>query len=70
MSVRGAIRNGEWRGSLVGSCRENGRILTADEILDRLCDALAAGEEMLPFQDCDNWDPKNGCMGHEQVENG
>lgn len=52
MSVRGAIRNGEWRRSLVGSCTdpETGRVLTADEILSALFDCLLApGSQPVPF---------------------
>ncbi len=66
MSVRGAIRNGEWCGSLVGYCRKpDGSLMTRDEIFDALCDHLTQGHEMIPFgEPCDGWDWKEGCPGH------
>lgn len=71
LSVRGALRNGAWRkhadGSLVGSCtHDDGRHMTEHEIFTHLCDALASGQEFLPYGECDNFDPKSGCHGHEE----
>ena len=69
LSIRGAIRNGEHRGSLLGNCTVDGRTLTADEILDVLIDHLAQGHEMLPYgPPCDRWDWKEGCNGHQKEE--
>lgn len=65
MSVRGAIRNGEWRGSLVGACKEGDRVLTSDEILDALCDHLTQGHEVIPLgTPCEGWSWTDGCPGH------
>lgn len=73
LSVRGALRNGWWRtgvdGSLVGYCKhDDGRRMTADEVFNVLCDALANGQEELPLGACDNFDPKRGCLGHDTVD--
>jgi len=65
LSVRGAIRNGEWRGTLVGACTDGDRVLTADEILTALLDHLQQGHEVIPYGvACDRWDWKDGCRGH------
>ncbi len=68
MSVRGALRNCTWRRELVGNCTVEGRVLTADEIFDMLCDELTKGHEIIPYSPCDNWDWKDGCQGHESGE--
>lgn len=73
MSVRGVLHSGEWRRSLVGACtdQETGRLLTADEIFDALCDELAQGHEVIPYGEaCDRWDWKTGCMGHDGEADG
>lgn len=70
LSVRGCLRSGEWR-NLAGSVRDSdtGRMLTADEIHEQLCDELAQGHEIIPFGEaCDAWDWKTGCKGHESTE--
>lgn len=44
----------------------NGKQLkTADEVKSFLLDALSEGYEFLPMTECDNFDKKRGCMGHE-----
>lgn len=73
LSVRGALRNGMWRehvdGSLVGCfTHDDGRQMTEGEVYDSLCDALANGQEKLPYGACDNFDPKRGCLGHDTVD--
>jgi len=71
VSVRGALRNfkaSEW----VGCCTdtETGRQLSADEIHDAFCDALAQGHEVVPFGGaCEGFDYSGGgCPGHEVPE--
>jgi hypothetical protein len=70
ISIRGALRSGEYR-NFVKSCTDKttGRPLTELEVFDCLCDELAQGHEIIPFDNaCDNWDPKTGCKGHRHVE--
>lgn len=38
---------------------------TADEVNTWLLDMLSEGYEMLPIEECDNFDKKTGCLGHE-----
>ena len=45
--------------------REDGSPMTVREIKAVLCDHLAQGHEVIPMGECDNWDLKNGCGGHE-----
>lgn len=68
MSVRGALRNGEWK-RMHKYTTNNGQPMTAEECFDALCDELAQGHEIIPYSDeCDNWDWKTGCRGHEISE--
>lgn len=39
-----------------------------DELRDFFLDQLSQGHENLPMGDCDNWDWKKGCQGHEVKE--
>lgn len=41
---------------------------SVDELIDCLMDELSQGHEIIPICECDNWDWKHGCMGHEQVK--
>ena len=76
LDVRGAIRGLAWQRrsswSLVGSCRKSdGTLMTSDEILDELLDAVAAGYAVIPMcnpVDCPEFDFQNGCPGHEIPE--
>ena len=45
---------------------DDGRPMTIDEVFNTLCDELSKGHEVLPIGDCDNFDWKKGCMGHEE----
>lgn len=68
LSVRGALK---WpKAGLKGLLRhEDGRDMTPDEAYDVLLDELAQGHEVIPYgDDCDNWDWKKGCQGHEAKE--
>lgn len=38
---------------------------TADQVRDFLLDQLSIGHEVLPMAECDNFDYKTGCKGHE-----
>lgn len=45
---------------------ENGRRFTASELRRRFVELLASGVEALPIGgQCDNFDPKRGCLGHD-----
>jgi len=48
---------------------DSGRTLSADEAKMHLLDELAQGHEVLPMTECDNFDYKRGCRGHEQHNN-
>ena len=52
---------------------EGRRLRTGKEMRAFLLDCLAEGYEYLPMTECDNFDPKKGCLGHpitEEAEHG
>ena len=67
MSVRGALRkpDKEIKGILL---HEDDTPMTASEVREALFDELAKGHEVIPIGECDNFDYKKGCRGHEQKE--
>lgn len=67
MSVRGALRNWtkkSYHGYL--NDKETGRELSFEEAKEALMAELANGVEAIPLMECDNFDPKKGCLGHEE----
>jgi hypothetical protein len=43
------------------------RYATVEEFRNALMDELLAGNEVLPLaKECDKFDPKHGCLGHEE----
>jgi len=46
---------------------DNGIPMTDKEIRSELAKALSEGKEVLPMGDCDNFDFKTGCRGHDVV---
>jgi hypothetical protein len=41
---------------------------TAFQVRELLMDELSKGHELIPMADCDNFDFKHGCLGHESKE--
>lgn len=42
------------------------KLYSAIEIREAFFDELAKGHEVIPLGECDNFDFKEGCRGHEQ----
>ena len=66
--VRGALRNWDKRmmKRMASSIIVDGkRLKTADEVREFFMDCLASGKELLPMGDCEGFDYKTGCPGHE-----
>ena len=64
VSVRGAL-NRSYR-DLRGMFRHyDGRLMTGREVQQVLMDELSKGHEVIPACECDNFDYKKGCQGHE-----
>jgi hypothetical protein len=63
LSVRGAL----WNRSFDGFRHNDGLPMTRREAFDGLCDELSKGHEKLPMGDCDNFDWKTGCRGHNVI---
>lgn len=66
LSVRGALKWPKRRLHLILWDPETGEHLTADEARDYLMDQLVAGREVLPMGECEGFDFKTGCPGHER----
>lgn len=70
-SVRGALKNMSKADMkrMAPSISVNGVPLkTAEQVKDFLLNQLAQGHELLPMGDCDNFDWKTGCGGHDKPE--
>lgn len=53
-----------------GCCSDGeGRILSPQEVRTDLVRMKDNGVEVLMYGDCDNYDPKTGCNGHDEVSN-
>lgn len=66
-SVRGALHNWsplEWEVACKWITRDDGSSMSVRELKDSFMDHLAAGIEYLAMGECDNFDPKRGCLGH------
>lgn len=69
MDLRGFLKGARFPREYRGAFRDDdGRLLTPEEARDRLIDELAKGTRFLPVGTCDNFDPKWGCLGHEDAE--
>ncbi len=67
LSVRGALNwtKAEMKRMAPSITVDGKKLRTADEVKNFLLDELSKGHEVLPFGDCDNFDWKTGCKGHE-----
>jgi hypothetical protein len=70
-SIRGLLRHTDLVLSKIAPCikRDNGRPYSMAEVKLLRWDLqfkLDEGAELLPDDRCDNFDPKLGCLGHEE----
>ena len=66
ISVRGALNRPYRYRDLKGMFRhDDDRLMTGREVQQVLIDELAKGHEVIPAGECDNFDYKVGCKGHE-----
>jgi hypothetical protein len=71
LSVRGMLckTDRELRKDMKWITHEDGTpFASVHELRNEFFDTLAKGIEVLPMGDCDNFDPKTGCRGHEIPE--
>ena len=68
-SVKGAIRNWKKREWKIASetMTFDGKKKTPEGVKDAFLDMLSEGILYIPIGDCDNFDPKKGCLGHEEA---
>lgn len=66
-SVRGALRWSprEFRAATEWITKSDGSRFTPEGLREALMDELAQGHEFLPMGECEGFDPKTGCPGHE-----
>ena len=77
VSIRGVLHwDNRYTSRMIGGkepcfTKDNGKhYKSVAEFRGELMDLLANGHEKLPPGDCDNFDPKHGCLGHEVPESG
>jgi hypothetical protein len=58
----------ELKGITTWMLKSDGTRYTVDELRDALMDELSKGHEKIPTGDCDNFDYKTGCRGHEKPD--
>lgn len=66
ISIRGAMLRPDSELHRVFN-HDDGRPMSVREARIALMDELAKGHLYLPLGKCDNFDPKEGCMGHKEV---
>lgn len=67
LSVRGALRWSakEMKDACKWISKPDGGRFTPDELRNEFMNLLADGNEVIPMGECDDFDPKTGCRGHE-----
>ena len=65
LSVKGALKNWKAKDFRKMFRHEDGRLMTPYEARCALIDELAKGHEYIPMSECDNFDFKQGCLGHD-----
>lgn len=70
MNVRGALSQSDKElRSWVGNIEHDGvKCKSVKEVRQYLIEALGEGYEYIGPPECDNFDPKHGCMGHQDKE--
>jgi hypothetical protein len=67
-SIRGPLTNwdnNDWANATQWITKNDGGKYTVLELKQQFLDELAKGHEVVPIGECDNFDWKKGCLGHE-----
>lgn len=67
LDVKGFLMHSKLRDYKGMFTRDDGSSMSPEEAKRTLLDELAKGHEKLPMGKCDNFDFKEGCLGHEEV---
>ena len=59
----------DWKNATAWITPKEGGRCTGDELKAHFLKLLTEGNEVIPIGDCDNFDPKTGCRGHDILEN-
>lgn len=68
-SVSGTLRNWtkqDWERATTFMFKDGGGAYTPEELKAEFLDLQSKGVELIPVGKCDNFDSKNGCLGHEE----
>jgi hypothetical protein len=65
LDVKGALKNWKTKDFRNMFKRKDGSLMRPDEARAALIDELAKGNEFIPMSECDNFDFKQGCLGHD-----
>jgi hypothetical protein len=70
LSLRGALNwpKPQFKKLLKGITKADGSRFTSEELREAFYDDIAAGKEVVPVGECDNFDFKTGCLGHPVAE--
>lgn len=63
LSIIGALKN--WSESDFNSLAKDNN-MTGKEMKEHFIDLLSEGTLFIPYGECNNFDPKKGCLGHEE----
>lgn len=66
LDVRGFLMHAKKRDYRGIFKHDDGRPMTTDEAKRALLDELAKGHDKIACSECDNFDFKKGCQGHEE----
>jgi hypothetical protein len=58
----------DWKRATTYITRGDGSRFTPDELKAAFIEELSKGHEVIPTCQCDNFDYKKGCLGHEMEE--
>lgn len=68
-SIRGPLTKWtprDWKKATKWMTKNDGSTFTPYELKQEFLNLLAAGNEVIPIGECDNFDPKKGCLGHRK----
>lgn len=66
-SIPGALKNWtlrDWKKATKWIVKDDGSRFSVNELKNEFLDELERGHTHLSLGECDNFDPKKGCLGH------
>lgn len=66
LDVKGVLLNNDYR-TMLSFKNDDGSKVSPTEAKKFLLDELSKGHLLIPMGECDNFDEKKGCQGHEKL---